>query len=78
MITKRSPFRYFRISPEIILVAVRMYVRFPLSLRNVEGLLRERGIDNSHETLRFWWHRFGLIFAAETRKRQIERMRLSR
>ena len=32
-----------------------MYVRFPLSLRNVEGLLCERGIDISHETVRFWW-----------------------
>ena len=36
-----------------------MYVRFPLSLRNVEDLLHERGIDISHETVRFWWNRFG-------------------
>ena len=34
--TKRSPFRYFRTSPEIIRLAVMLYVRFPLSLRNVE------------------------------------------
>jgi putative transposase len=41
------------------------YVRFPLSLRNVEDLLHERGIDVSHETVRFWWNRFGPMFAAE-------------
>jgi hypothetical protein len=39
-----------------------MYVRFPLSLRNVEDLLHEWGIDVSHETVRFWWNRFGLMF----------------
>jgi len=44
---KRSPFRYFKTSPEIIRLAVIMYVRFPLSLRNVEDLLHERGIDVS-------------------------------
>ena len=32
-----------------------MYVKYPLSLRNVEDLLAERGIDISHETVRFWW-----------------------
>ena len=51
--TKRSPFRYFKTSPEIIRLAVMMYIRFPLSLRNVEDLLPERGIDISHETVRF-------------------------
>ena len=39
--TKRSPFRYFKTSPEVIRLAVMLYVRFPLSLRNVEDLLRE-------------------------------------
>ena len=43
--TKRAPFRYFKTSPEIIRLAVMLYVRFPLSLRNVEDLLHERGID---------------------------------
>lgn len=76
--TKRSPFRYFKISPEIIRLAVMLYVRFPLSLRNVEDLLHERGIDVSHETVRFWWHRFGPMFAAEIRKRRIAGMRSSR
>jgi putative transposase len=59
-----NPFRYFKTSPEIIRFAVMLYVRFPLSLRNVEDLLHERGIDVSHETVRYWWNRFGPIFAA--------------
>ena len=52
-----------------------MYVRYPLSLRNVEDLLAERGIDISHETLRFWWNRFGPMFAAEIRKKRVAHMR---
>ncbi|MBW0159529.1 IS6 family transposase [Sedimentimonas flavescens] len=67
--TKRSPFRYFKTSPEII--------RFPLSLRNVEDLLHERGIDICHETVRFWWRRFGPMFASEIRKRRVEGLRSS-
>jgi putative transposase len=73
--TKPSPFRYFKTSPEIIRLAVMLYVRFPLSLRNVEDLLHERGIDVSHETVRFWWNRFGPMFAAEIRRNRINRMR---
>ena len=76
--TKRSPFRYFKTSPEIIRLAVMMYVRFPLSLRNVEDLLHERGIEISHETVRFWWNRFGQMFAAEIRKRRVSGMRSTR
>lgn len=75
--TKRSPFRYFKTSPEVIRLAVMLYIRFPLSLRNVEDLLHERGIDICHETVRFWWHRFGPIFAAEIRKRRVSGMRSS-
>ena len=52
-----SPFRYFNSSPEVIRLVVMMYVRFPLSLRNVEDLLFERGIDICHETVRHWWNR---------------------
>ena len=48
-----------------------MYVRFPLSLRNVEDLLHERGIDICHETVRYWWNKFGLMFANEIRKKRI-------
>ena len=73
--TKRSPFRYFKTSPEIIHLAVMMYVCFPLSLRNFEDLLQERGIDISHETVRFWWNRFGPLFAAEIRKKRVSQMR---
>jgi hypothetical protein len=43
--TRRSPFKYFKTSPEIIRLAVMLYVRFPLSLRNVEVLLHERGVE---------------------------------
>lgn len=68
-------FRYFKTSPEIIRLAVMMYVRYPLSLRNVEDLLHERGIDITHETVRFWWNRFGTIFAAEIRRSRGEAMR---
>jgi putative transposase len=75
--TKLSPFKYFKTSPEIIRLAVMLYVRFPLSLRNVEDLLHERGIEISHEPVRFWWHRFGPMFANEIRKRRIEGMRAS-
>ncbi len=73
--SKRSPFRYFKTSPEIIRLAVMLYVRFPLSLRNVEDLLHERGIEVSHETVRFWWNRFGPMFAAEIRRKRVERMK---
>src|SRR5690606_18355107 len=62
-------------SPEIIRLAVMLYVRFPLSLRNVEDLLHERGVDVSHETVRFWWDRFGPVFAAEIRRKRSEGMR---
>ncbi len=73
--SKRSPFKYFKTSPEIIRLAVMMYLRFPLSLRNVEDILHERGIDVSHEAIRFWWHRFGPMFAAEIKRKRIDRLR---
>jgi len=52
--TKPDPFRHFKTSREIIRLAVMLYVRFPLSLRNVEDLQHERGVDVSRETIRFW------------------------
>ena len=51
-----------------------MYVRFPLSLRKVEDLLHERGIDISHETVRAWWNWFGPLFATEIRKKRAVQM----
>jgi putative transposase len=56
-----QPVPIFHSSPEVIRLVVMMYVIYPLSLRNVEDLLAERGIDISHEIVRFWWNRFGPI-----------------
>ena len=70
-----SPFRRFNSSPEVIRLVVMMYVRFPLSLRNVEDLLFERGIDVCHETIRFWWNRFGPLFASDIRRQRVSAMR---
>jgi len=70
----RSPFKYFNSSPKVIRLAVMMYVRYRLSLRNVEDFLSERGIDIRHEAVRLWWDRFGPMFAAEIKKRRL-RMR---
>ncbi len=52
-----------------------MYVKYPLSLRNEEGLLAERRIDICHETVRLWWNRFGPMFAAEIRRKRVEPIR---
>lgn len=62
-------------SPGIIRRAVMRYVRYPLSPYNVEDLLHERGIEISHETVRCWWNRFGPMFAAEIRRKRVERRR---
>src|ERR1019366_4618985 len=70
-----NPFRWFDSSPEVIRLVVMMYVRYPLSLRNVEDLLFERGIDICHESVRLWWNRFGPIFAGEIRRKRVQRMR---
>lgn len=70
-----SPFKRFNSSPEVIRLVVMLYVRFPLSLRNVEDLLFERGIDICHETVRFWWSRVGPMFAADIKRQRINRMR---
>ncbi len=62
--SKPSPFCCFGTSLEIIRLALMMYVRFPLSPRNAKDPLDERGIEVSHETVRFWWQRFGPMLAA--------------
>jgi putative transposase len=62
----------------VIRLAVLMYVRFPLLLRNVEDLLFERGIDICHETVRMWWNRFGSLFAGEVRRKRVSHMRAFR
>jgi putative transposase len=71
----RNPFRYFNSSPEVIRLTVMRYIRYPLSLRQVEDLLFERGIDICHETVRLWWNRFGPMFAAEIRRRRTRNLR---
>jgi putative transposase len=70
-----NPFRYFNSSPEVIRLVVMLYVRYPLSLRNVEDLLFERGIDLCHETVRLWWNRFGPLFAGDIRRQRVQRMK---
>ena len=70
-----DPFRCFNPSPEVIRRVVMMYVRYLLSLRNVEDLLFERGIAICHETVRFQWNRFGPMFAADIRCQRISRMK---
>src|ERR1700761_5930908 len=70
-----NAFRYFNSSPEVIRLVVMMYVKFPLSQRNVEDLLAERVIDVSYETVRYWWNRFGPMFAAEIRRKRVDRMK---
>src|SRR5277367_2148982 len=75
MAKSTNPFRYFDSSPEVIRLVVMMYVRYPLSLRNVEDLLFERGIDICHETVRLWWNRFGPMFAGEIRRKRVQAMR---
>ena len=72
---RHSPFRFFNSSPDVIRLAVMMCVRFPLSLRNVEDLLFERGIDICHETVRMWRDRFGPMFAADIGRQRTSHMR---
>jgi putative transposase len=70
-----DPFRWLDSSPEVIRLVVMMYVRYPLSLRNVEDLLFERGIDICHEAVRLWWNTFGPMFAAQIKHKRSSRMR---
>ncbi|KCZ86099.1 ISHne6, transposase [Hyphomonas adhaerens MHS-3] len=73
----QNPFRYFKTPPEIIQLAVMMNIRSLLCLRNVEDLLRERGIDICHEMVRQWVDRFGTCFAQKIRKCRSEGMKQS-
>jgi putative transposase len=75
MAEPKNPFRYFNSTPEVIRLVVMMYVKYPLSLRNVEDLLFERGIDVCHQTVRFWWNRFGPMFAAEIKRKRSSQLR---
>ena len=61
-------FRYFKTSPVIIRLVVIMYIRYPLSLRNVEDLLDTHRIDISREIVRFWWSRLDLKWRRRSNK----------
>jgi putative transposase len=70
-------FRHFKTSPKIIQLALMLYVRFPLLLRNVEEMRHERGVDVSYESIWYWWHRFCPKFASEIKKRRVGGMKSS-
>lgn len=72
---KPSLFKCFNSSPAVIRLLVLMYVRFSLLLRNVKNPLFERGIEVCHETIRFWWNRFGPLFAGDIRRQRVNAMR---
>ena len=57
----------------IIQHSVWLYHRFPLSYRDVQELLHQRGIEVSHETLREWWIKFGSLFAENLRHQELRR-----
>src|SRR5258708_7210889 len=60
----------YRFPPEIIRQAIWLYLRFTLSLRDVEDLLAERGIIVSYETVRRWVNHFGPMIAVDLRRRR--------
>ncbi len=64
-------YKRHRFPPEIIAHAVWLYVRFNLSLREVEEMLLERGVDVSYETIRRWTAKFGPQIARNLRRRQV-------
>ena len=67
---KKISYRGYRFPPEIMQQAIWLYLRFTLSLRDVEDLLAERGIMVSYETVRRWVNHFGPMIAANLRKRR--------
>lgn len=64
-----NPFGNFNSLSAVIRISVLLYIRFLLSLRQVEDLLHKKGIDICHETVRFWWNWFGPAFADELRNK---------
>jgi putative transposase len=68
----RNPFQYINSTPEDNRHTEIIYDRHPLTHRQYDDLLFERGLDICHETVRFWWNRLGLVFANEIRKRRIQ------
>ncbi|WP_434600067.1 IS6 family transposase [Streptomyces sp. A5-4] len=65
-----ASYRGFRYPPEIIAHCVWLYYRFPLSFREVEEMMLERGVVVSYETIRQWTRKFGPAYAGALRRRQ--------
>ena len=70
MQTSTISYKRHRFPPEIIAHAIWLYVRFNLSLREIEEMLLERGIDVSYETIRRWTIKFGPQIARDLRRRK--------
>jgi transposase, IS6 family len=68
--TPSSAFAGYRFPPDVITLAVRWYLRFGLSFRDVEELLAERGVEVDHVTVYRWVHRFAPEFIEAARARQ--------
>ena len=69
MSAQSTMYRNHRFPPQIISHAVWLYHRFSLSFRDVEGLLAQRGIEVSYETIRRWCLKFGPSYAANAKRR---------
>ncbi len=67
MVELPSAFRGFRFPGEVIIVAVRMYLRYRLTYRDVEELMSERGVDVGHVAIWRWVHRFTPLLEAMAR-----------
>lgn len=70
MNTRAFSYKHHRFPPQIIVRAVWLYFRFPLSLRLVEEMLLERGIVVSYETIRRWGQEFGSAYAGQLRRKK--------
>ena len=68
--TGAASYRGFRYPAEIIHHCVWLYYRFPLSFREVEEMMLQRGVVVSHETVRQWCAKFGQTYANALRRRR--------
>jgi putative transposase len=73
MLSQTPNYRGYRFPAEIISYAVWLYYRSSLSLRDIEDLLAQRGIEVSYETIRRWCEKFGRAYAANVRRKQTRR-----
>jgi len=71
VVERPNPYHGHRFPREVIAHAVRLYLRFALSFRDVEELLAERGVQVSYETVRRWVAKFGAQYADELRRREV-------